>query len=166
MKILVMTDKDSKNTSAESINDRRNVHTEQIGYRDPAYSQIIDALTTLRLNEAAFRPRYKKIYFWFTICVFVAILVASFYVVLFVIHRDPIPESIKTNGSQVLETNYMDIGALVAAAASIITAILKFPEIIAKHLFPEQGEKSEEDIIKTIINYDKYIANEGDDTSL
>lgn len=131
---------------------------EKIGYypdnsddsTQEAYDQpnIRDECYTILLKE--FSDNYKKAhktkrnfkcFFFYLVCAsFVGVLVAGFHVIICISMKDGI--------------DFADAAVAIAGLGSIISAIVVLPKIIAKHLFPKEGDEKDILLVSEMLKFD------------
>lgn len=104
------------------------------------YRKILESFEENYHKVNAQRTFQKKVFFWLVCVIFTIVVFVSLY---FIWH------TIKFN-KFTTET----LATLLTAFATIITSIIVLPNVIAKHLFPENGEDIGVEIIRAIQEYE------------
>jgi hypothetical protein len=118
-------------------------------FRDIRYTDILSNYEKNQRRMHWLRFIFKCVFFAIVCIAFVAIIGVSCYTIY------KISNSI---GSLQLT----DLGVVLTALGSIISAIIVLPSTIAKHLFPENGETAESNLVSTMQEFD----NKSGDTVL
>lgn len=110
--------------------------------RDIYYSEIVKDI--VKNNRTSQR---LKCCFFGVVCLVFAIICIVGMVIVFNISR-------KENIS------YADIGVAVTGFGGVLSSIIVLPQIIAKHLFPENSEEVRFNFINKVQDYDQRVIDE------
>jgi len=108
--------------------------------RNKMLTRLLKSSLETRKNLHDDRRGLRKKFFVIVCTVFVVVIVLGMLTILALAFKENV--------------TLTDLGVVAASLGSIIVAIIKLPEIIATHLFPPEGDKMDDDLIREIINFD------------
>ena len=108
--------------------------------RNGYYTQLLKQFTENHKRTHTARIIFKWIFFCIVCLSFIAVVVAGVYAIITISQKEII-------GS-------FDVGVAVTGLGSILSAIIVLPKIIAKHLFPEDGDVKEFSFVKDMLGFD------------
>lgn len=123
----------------------RNIDTESeqfsgaVGQRDYQYLKVLLEYNIHQHKTNQMRRAQQWVFFGVTMLILVVIVAGAGFIVYKVLQN---------------EVNWAGLGAIAAAAATVIGSIITLPKIVAKNLFPSDGNSVEVDLIKVISDYD------------
>lgn len=121
-------------------NDREVLDENKI--RDRLYSNLLNTIIDDTRNDR----KLKTAFFWIVIVIFAVICIISTVSVLIVALKD--------------SPSIEDIATVLSALGTTLGAVIALPTIIAKHLFPPNGEEVRFNFMKDIKKFD--LEDQGD----
>lgn len=132
----------------EQLIDASGKETDEYGLReynrrDELYSDLLDHYIKVYKSKASWNKWYKLAFFVVAMVVFVGLIVGSGLVFWSVLKKE--------------KPTYSDVAIIAGALASILTAILVLPKIIAEHLFPTNEDEHMIGMVKNMQVNDSNI---------
>ena len=121
-----------------------NRHFEEIpqnNLRNVYYTHILSEYKNNKKLIHKQRYRFKCIFFWI-ICLSFSAIVGFNCLLLYNLSK------------HIGDISITDLGVALTGLSGLLSAIIVLPQIIAKHLFPETGEKEEIDLVKSMQEFD------------
>ena len=108
--------------------------------RNGYYTQILKQFTENHKKTHCARIAFKWIFFCIVCLSFIAVVTAGVFAIITISKKDKIDS--------------FDVGVAVTGLGSVLSAIIVLPKIIAKHLFPEDGDVKEFSFVKDMLGFD------------
>lgn len=111
--------------------------------RDMQYTRLLDIYIDLYTKQSKAKAVYKGIFFTVTMLCLIGLIGGSLYAVIHLVCK----------GNATLA----DVGAVLGCIAGAISALIILPQIIAKHLFPEDDAQNILIMVKNMQDNDSSI---------
>lgn len=120
---------------------------EDLGYekRDITYTTLLDHFVKSHKDKTKANGIYKAIFFSITMGTYISLIFGAIFIIRLV--------AIKQS------TNISDIVVILGEVASVLSAVIVLPKIIAQYLFPPNEDSSMIQIVKSLLINDQKIRN-------
>ena len=128
---------------AQKIADASLNDEQEYRIRDKEYTELLHSYIAQHAKKSKKNGKYKFVFFCCVMLVFFGVVILSVVSIVFLARRE--------------EASFSDIGIVLGAAASCVSAIIVLPRIIAEHLFPKDEDSNMINLIQTMQQNDCEI---------